>query len=416
MTRKRPVDQVLREHAPRVLGTLVRRYGDFDRCEDAVQEALVAAATRWRRDGVPEQPLGWLVTVASRRFLDDLRADTARQRRERSVVAAIPRDALVAAPADAEPPQDDTLALMFLCCHPALTPPSQLALTLRAVSGLTTSEIANAFLVPEATMGQRISRAKARLREARAPFGLPSESEFEPRLQVVLQVLYLLFNEGYSATSGPDLRRGDLTGEALRLMRSLRARVPESGEVDGLLALMLLTEARSAARTTPAGDLVPLAEQDRSRWDADAIAEGVELVTRALAKGHLGPYLVQAAIAAVHAEAPDAESTDWPQILALYEILERLAPNPVTALNRAVAVGMVRGPYAGLALLSELEQGVLAGNHRLLAVRAHLLERAGETAAASALYREAAGRARSLPERRFLLSRAAAGAEPSSTS
>jgi len=401
------VEESLRSLASQVLGSLVRRYGDFDRCEDAVQEALIAATDTWSRDGVPARPLGWLNKVATNRYIDRIRADSARERRERAALDAMPRDALVAPPPDAEVVRDDLLELLFLCCHPALTVSSQLALMLRAVAGLTTGEIAAAFLVPEKTMGQRVSRAKQRLREAGARFELPPDPEHGPRLRVVLHVLYLMFNEGYSASAGSDLRRPDLTGQAVKLVRRLYARLPDSGEVAGLLALMLLTEARGAARTGPDGVLVPLAEQDRSRWDAEAVAEGTEILTRTLATRPLGPYQVQAAIAAVHDEAPSAEATDWKQILALYEILERLHPNPVTTLNRAVALGMVRGPHAGLALLDELESGVLAGHHRLLAVRAYLLDRAGKTAAASSAYREAARLAGSRPEQRFLLLRAA---------
>ncbi len=400
--------ELLRGLAPQVLGLLMHRYGDLARCEDAVQEALIAAAGTWPADGVPEHPLGWLRTVATRRYIDQVRADSARTDREHAAFAALPGDAHLAPPADAEPPRDDLLELLFLCCHPVLNSSSQLALTLRAVGGLTTGEIAAACLVPEKTMGQRISRAKLRLREAGARFELPPEPERGPRLRVVLHVLYLIFNEGYSASGGSRLHRPDLTGQAVRLTRRLHARLPDDGEIAGLLALMLLTEARSATRTGPGGELVPLAEQDRTRWDRAAIAAGTALVTDALANRPLGPYQVQAAIAAVHSEAPSAEDTDWAQILALYEVLERLAPNPVVTLNRAVAVGMVRGPRAGLDLLAELEAGVLAGHHRLTAVRAHLLERAGDDEAAATAYREAARLAGSLPEQKFLLRKAAA--------
>ncbi|MEU4834883.1 sigma-70 family RNA polymerase sigma factor [Streptosporangium sp. NPDC023615] len=402
-----PVEELLRSLASRVLGSLVRRYGDFARCEDATQEALITAAGAWPRDGVPARPLGWLVTVAANRYIDQVRSDGARERRERAALDATPRDALVAPPPDAEETRDDLLELLFLCCHPALTVASQMALTLRAVAGLTTGEVAASFLVPEKTMGQRISRAKQRLREAGARFEAPTDPEHGPRLRVVLHVLYLVFNEGYSASAGSRLRRPELTRQALHLVRRLHARLPGSGETAGLLALMLLTEARAAARTGPDGVLVPLAEQDRSRWDAAAVAEGTELVARTLATGPIGPYQVQAAIAAVHDEAPSAEDTDWRQILGLYEILERLEPNPVTTLNRAVALAMVRGPRAGLALLDGLESGALAGHHRLLAVRAHLLDRDGRAAEAAEAYREAARLAGSRPERRFLLGRAA---------
>ncbi|QFZ23010.1 RNA polymerase sigma factor [Saccharothrix syringae] len=397
------VEQLLRTLTPRVLGTLVRRHGDFARCEDAVQEALIDAAGRWAGNGVPEHPLGWLVTVAGRRYVDLVRSDAARERREQAVFDAVPRDELVAAPPDAEPVRDDLLELLFLCCHPALTPPAQMALTLRAVAGLTTGEIAAAFLVPDKTMGQRISRAKLRLKEVGARFEAPTDNA----LDVVLHVLYLLFNEGYSASAGPVLRRTDLTGQAVRLARELHRRLPGSGEAAGLLALMLLTEARGAARTGPDGALVPLAEQDRSRWDRAAIAEGTDLVTRSLAAHPAGPYQVQAAIAAVHAEAASTGDTDWPQVLALYDVLERLAPNPVTALNRAVALGEVRGPRAALEVVDELGRGVLADHHRLHAVRAHLLERAGDRTAAGEAFRRAASLAGSVPEQRFLLSRAA---------
>lgn len=413
MTQDERVEDALRRLAPQVLGVLVHRYGDFARCEDAVQEALIAAADAWPRTGIPEHPLGWLSTVAARRYVDLVRADSARERRERAVLDATPPDEVVAPAPDEEPIRDDLLELLFLCCHPALTASSQLALTLRAVGGLTTAEIATACLVPEKTMGQRISRAKQRLREVGARFERPPEHEYGKRLRVVLHVLYLMFNEGYSTSAGSELRRTDLTRPALDLVRQLHERLPESsgeqsGEIAGLLALMVLTEARSQARTGPGGTLVPLAEQDRSRWDAAAIAEGVDLITRTLATRPLGPYQVQAAIAAVHDEAPSTEATDWPQILALYEVLERLAPNPVVTLNRAVAVGMVRGPDEGLALIGELESGVLAGSHRLLAVRAHLLEQAGDRTAAAAAFQEAARLAGSRPEQRFLLRRAAA--------
>jgi predicted RNA polymerase sigma factor len=337
--------------------------------------------------------------------VDQVRSDAARERRERAVFDASPRDRLVAAPPDAEPVRDDLLELLFLCCHPALAPAAQMALTLRAVAGLTTTEIAAAFLVPDKTMGQRISRAKQRLKEVGARFELPPDHERGPSLNVVLHVLYLLFNEGYSATAGPRLRRPELTDQAMRLTRRLHRRLP-SGETAGLLALMLLTEARGEARTGTDGMLIPLAEQDRSRWDRTLIAEGTELITRSLAAHPVGPYQVQAAIAAVHSEAASTEDTDWPQVLALYDVLDRLAPTPVTALNRAVALGEVRGPRAGLDVVADLEQGVLAGNHRLLAVRAHLLERAGDLPAAAETFRQASRLAGSVPEQQFLQLRA----------
>ena len=393
-------EDLLRALAPQVLGALVHRYGRFDACEDAVQEALLAAATQWPREGVPDHPRAWLVTVASRRLTDELRAEQARRRREDAVAAEPPP----APGAD----EDDTLALLVLCCHPALSPASQIALTLRAVGGLTTGEIARAFLVPEATMGQRISRAKQTIKAAGGTFALPPERELADRLRVVLHVLYLIFNEGYSATAGPDLQRADLVREAIRLTRSVLALRPDDGEVAGLLALMLLTDARRAARTGADGALVPLAEQDRALWRRDEIAEGAALVTDALARARVGPYQVQAAIAAVHAEAPRAEDTDWPQVLALYELLEGMAPNPVVTLNHAVALAMVRGPQAGLDLLATLDGDArLRDTHRVEAVRAHLLELAGERQAALAAYRSAARRTTSLPEKRHLEARAA---------
>jgi len=400
------VEDLLRPLTPQVLGLLVRRHGQFDACEDAVQEALIAAAAQWPRDGVPDDPRAWLIAVASRRLVDEWRSEHARREREERVAELEPAGE---AQADVARQGDDTLALLFLCCHPALTPPSQIALTLRAVGGLTTEEIAHAFLVPEATMAQRISRAKKGVKASGGGFEAPAAGvEREERLRAVLHVLYLIFNEGYTASSGPDLRRGELTGEAIRLARLLARLLPDDAEVAGLLALMLLTYARCEARTTPGGDLVPLAEQERGRWDAAAIAEGVALVEAALPRGQVGPYQLQAAIAAVHAEAPTAEQTDWPQILALYLLLERVAPNPMVTLNRAVALAEVDGPRAGLALLASLEGDErLAEHHRLAAVRAHLLERAGERDAAREAYREAARRTTSLPERRYLEGRAA---------
>jgi RNA polymerase sigma factor (sigma-70 family) len=395
--------RAVRRLVPEVLGALVRRYGHFDACEDAVQEALAAAAAQWPAQGWPEHPRAWLVTVASRRLADELRSDAARRRREEA-------DAIGTPPAsdgdELRPTGDDTLTLLFLCCHPALTRPSQIALTLRAVGGLTTAEIARAFLVPEATMARRISRAKQRVKGAR--FELPPPAEQAERLGVVLHVVYLVFNEGYTATSGTRLVRAELTAEAIRLARELHRLVPGDGEVAGLLGLLLLTDARRAARTAPDGSLVPLGEQDRTRWDADAIAEGVALVTGALSSGPIGPYQLQAAIAAVHDEAPTAAATDWPQILALYTVLERVAPNPAVTLNRAVALAEVRGPAAGLALLDRLAADErLSASHHLVSVRAHLLELAGDPVAARAGYREAARRTTSEPERRHLLSRAA---------
>ncbi|MFE1957575.1 RNA polymerase sigma factor [Streptomyces sp. NPDC059479] len=399
-------EDLLRLHAPQVLGALVRRYGHFGAAEDSVQEALLAAAAQWPEQGVPANPRGWLIKVASRRLMDQLRADAARRGREETAAALLPRDDFVVAPPGESraPSEDDTLSLLFLCCHPALTPAAQIALTLRAVGGLTTAEIARAHLVPEATMAQRISRAKQKVKGV--PFGQPGPEDRDLRLAVVLQVLYLIFNEGYTATSGSDLHRADLAREAIRLTRAVRRLLPKEGAVTGLLALMLLTDARSAARTGPHGELIPLDEQDRTRWDRRTIAEGTALVEEALAQGPAGPYQVQAAIAALHGEAACAEDTDWPQILALYDVLVHRAPEPMAELGRAVAVAMVRGPRAGLAEAAELE-GRLAGHHRLDAVRAHLLEKAGDTEGARAAYQLAAQRTLSAPEAQYLRTRAA---------
>jgi len=396
------VEDLLRELAPQVLGVLVRRYGRFDSSEDAVQEALLAAATQWPEQGVPESPRAWLVTVASRRLVDGWRSEDARRRREeRGTVRDVPHSGPVAE-------RDDTLTLLFLCCHPSLSVPSQLALTLRAVGGLTTAEIANAFLVPEPTMAQRISRAKQTIRNAGARFDLPPEAEREDRLRVVLHVLYLLFNEGYTTSAGPALHRADLTSEAIRLARLLRRLVPENGEIAGLLALMLLTDARRAARTTPDGALVPLAEQDRALWDRTQIEEGVGIIGDTLGRAAIGAYQLQAAIAAIHDEAPSDDETDWPQILALYDVLEQVSPGPVVTLNRAVAVAMVDGPRAGLAVLGTLDDDDrMAHTHRLEAVRGHLLELAGELGAARESYRRAAMMTASVPEQRYLAMRAA---------
>jgi RNA polymerase sigma factor (sigma-70 family) len=408
------VDDVLRDLAPQVLGVLVRRSGQFDAAEDAVQEAQLAAAVQWPGDGVPDNPRAWLITVASRRLTDELRSEQARRRREDTIAALVPSgEKMAPAPGD-EPPaeEDDTLALLFLCCHPDLSPASQVALTLRAVGGLTTAQIASAFLVPEATMAQRISRAKQRIKANGASFRVPPEPERTERLDAVLHVLYLVFNEGYTATSGPDLHRTELTREAIRLTRAVRDLLPDDGEVAGLLALMLLIDARRPARTRPGGALVPLAEQDRELWIRESIEEGVALVTEALAHSAPGLYQLQAAIAAVHAEAAQAEDTDWPQILALYRVLERISPNPMVTLNHAVALAMVRGPRAGLDLLRTLDgDDRLATHHRLDAVRAHLLELAGDHATALAGYRRAARRTTSLPEQRYLEGRAARLAE-----
>jgi RNA polymerase sigma factor (sigma-70 family) len=404
------IEDLLHELAPQILGSLVRRHGQFDACEDAVQEALLSAAVQWPGEGVPDNPRGWLITVASRRMTDLFRSEQARRRREETAALMAPADEAVAAgPGDEQPSdQDDTLTLLFLCCHPALSPPSQVALTLRAVGGLTTAQIAAAFFVPEATMAQRISRAKQRIKATGTSFRMPPEDERSGRLAVVLHVLYLIFNEGYTATSGPDLVRVALTGEAIRLTRAVHAQLPDDGEVAGLLALMLLTDARRRSRSHADGTLIPLAEQDRALWDAESIKEGVALVSDSLSRSELGPYQVQAAIAAVHDEAPRAEDTDWPQVVQLYRVLERISPNPMATLNHAVAVAMVRGPRAGLDMLEPLDApGKLGTHHRLAAVRAHLLEQAGDLAEARDGYLLAARRATSIPERRYLEAQAA---------
>ncbi|PMR58177.1 RNA polymerase subunit sigma-24 [Verrucosispora sp. ts21] len=402
------MQDLLRGLVPQVLSVLVRRHGDFEACEDAVQEALLAAVVQWPEQGMPDFPLAWLITVASRRLTDLRRSEAARHRREVNSAALTPRDEFVAAgPGDDLPHGDDTLVLLLLCCHPALSRPAQMALTLRAVGGLTTAQIANAFMVPDATMSQRISRAKRQIKAAGATFQMPSGADLHERLQVVRHVLYLIFNEGYTATSGPDLRRPDLTREAIRLTREIHRLLPDDGEVAGLLALMLLTDARSPARTGPDGALIALADQDRSKWNQDQIAEGVGLVTRTLSSAPIGPYQLQAAIAALHDEAERAEDTDWPQILVLYDLLEQVWPNPVVRLNKAVAATMARGPRSGLELLATLDSDErIAGSHRLLAVRAHLLELAGDCRAALAAYKAAARRATNLPERRYLEARA----------
>jgi RNA polymerase sigma factor (sigma-70 family) len=395
--------ELARPLAPEVLGRLVRRYGSFGACEDAVQEALLAAVTQWPAAGVPDNPRAWLLTTASRRLIDEFRSDAARRRREEQDVLATP---LPGAPA---PAHDDSLALLFLCCHEALSPASQIALTLRAVGGLTTAEIASAFLVPEATMAQRISRAKRTIADAGARFELNPGGPDERRVAAVSHTLYLIFTEGHTASSGDRIQRLDLAREAIRLARLLRRVLPADDEVAGLLALMLLTHARHEARTGPTGELIPLDVQDRRLWDRALIAEGVALVEGSLITGPVGPLQLQAAIAAVHAEAPSAEETDWREISALYELLERIAPNPVFTLNRVVAVAMCDGPHAGLALLAEVEGDPrLAGGHRVAAIRGHLLERGGDPAAAADAYQAAARLTRSRPERDYLLRKATA--------
>ena len=393
------IEDLLRELAPQALGALVRHHGHFDTCEDAVQEALLAAAQQWPVDGVPDNPRSWLIRVASNKYTDQVRSELARRRREEAVGQE---------PAIEEGGStDDSLVLLFLCCHPTLSPPSQVALTLRAVGGLTTDEIARAFLVPEATMGKRITRAKQTVKAAGAQFSMPPPDQRAVRLAAVLQVLYLVFNEGYTATSGAQSIRVELSAEAIRLTRLLYRLLPDDGEVAGLLALMLLTDARRRARTTAAGELVPLDEQDRALWDQTAIAEGTALVTAAMSRAPLGPYQLQAAIAAVHDEAARAADTDWRQILALYDLLLKLGDNPMVKLNRAVALARILGPRAGLKELDRLDDDQrLKGNHRLDTARAHLLELAGDRAAAVEHYRTAARRTLSLPERQYLLTQA----------
>jgi RNA polymerase sigma factor (sigma-70 family) len=401
-----PIEYLLRELTPQVLGIVVRRFRDFPSAEDAVQEASIAAAFQWPRDGVPENPRAWLTQVAFRKMADHIRSESARRHRETEVAEEAAR-APEPAPETA-PQEDDTLVLLFMCCHPALTPASAIALTLRAGGGLTTAEIASAFLVPLATMAQRISRAKQSIKESGVPFQLPTAQERGERLRSVLHVLYLIFNEGYTTSAGPHLRRADLSHEAIRLARVVHHLQPDDTEVAGLLALMLLTDARRMARSGANDELIPLARQDRTLWDREQIAEGVALLSAALPRGSVGPYQLQAAIAAVHDEAPRAEDTDWPQILALYELLKRMSDNPMVLLNHAIAAAMVQGPKKGLDLLDELKEDArLADHHRLDAVRAHLLEMAGEPEAAARYYRLAAGKTGNLPERNYLLTQAA---------
>ena len=402
------LQDLLRHLAPRVLAALVRRYGHFDTAEDATQEALIAAATTWPEQGRPDNPLGWLITVASRRLTDLLRSEQARQRRQAAVALwTLPAERVAPAADRHAANGDDTLVLLFMCCHPALSPASQIALTLRAVGGLTTLEIARAFLVPEATMTRRITRAKQTIKDSGIPFRMPAASDLGERLSAVLHVLYLIFNEGYASTSGASLYRTDLSSEAIRLCREVHRLQPDDPEVTGLLALMLLTDARRTARTGPNGELIPMAEQDRSRWNAHYIAEGVKLVTEALQQGKPGPYQLQAAIAAVHDEAPSMEATDWPQIVALYGVLLQVLSNPVVELNHAVAVGMAQGPQAGLRLVDKLETDArLAQDYRLYAVRAHLQEMAGDRPRARDSYVAAAQRAPNLAQQRYLHARA----------
>jgi RNA polymerase sigma factor (sigma-70 family) len=404
-------EHLLRDLAPQVLGVLLHRFRDFSEAEDAVQESLIAAANQWPHEGLPDNPRAWLIRVATRRMTDRMRSERARLNRETEAAAA--QSLFVIPNFDLESDaHDDTLTLLFMCCHPALSPPSAIALTLRAVGGLSTVEIASAFLVPESTMAQRISRAKATIKSSGVRFHPPSSKERAERLRAALHVLYLIFNEGYTSSAGPDLQRLDLSAEAIRLTRATHTLLPDDSEVAGLLALMLLTDARRTARTGPAGELIPLNEQDRSLWDQHAIQEGIALLTGALQKGSIGSYTLQAAIAAVHDEAPRAEATDWPQILALYDLLRRMSDNPMVLLNHAVAAAMVHGPAAGLDLLKALDtDDRLSRHHRLDGVRAHLFELAGDRVAALAHYRAAAKKTASLPERNYLLTQAARLAE-----
>jgi RNA polymerase sigma factor (sigma-70 family) len=401
------IERLLRELRPQTLATVVRRFHDFAAAEDAVQEASLAAAIQWPREGLPDNPRAWLTQVAFRRMADYIRSESARRRRE-SEVALDAAHTTESPGIETSPQEDDTLTLLFMCCHPALTPASAIALTLRAVGGLTTAEIARAFLVPEATMAQRISRAKQGVKNSGIPFQPPTSEDRAQRLRAVLHVLYLIFNEGYTSSAGPDLRRDDLAHEAMRLTRIVHHLQPNDTEVAGLLALMLLTDARRLARTGAGGELIPLAQQDRALWDKRQIEEGVALISATLPKGSVGPYQLQAAIAAVHDEAARAEDTDWPQILALYELLGRLSDNPMVRLNHAIAAAMVHGAKKGLELLDALKADArLADHHRLDAVRAHLLELAGDREAAVRHYRAAAGKTGSLPERNYLLTQAA---------
>jgi RNA polymerase sigma factor (sigma-70 family) len=413
-------EHLLRELAPQVLGAVIRRFGDFAAAEDAVQEALLAAALQWPEHGVPDNPRGWLIHVAARRMTDQIRADFARRKREMVVVLQEPPEQQMVQPPDIALPadRDDTLILLFMCCHSALTRSSAIALTLRAVGGLTTAEIANAFLVPEATMAQRISRAKRLIKTSGVPFRMPTDRERAERLSAVLHVLYLIFNEGYTSSIGSSLHRTDLSNEAIRLTRAVHHLLPDDGEVAGLLALMLLTDARRPARTGPDGELIPLEEQDRSLWHREAIVEGVALISQTLSRGSIGMYQLQAAIAAVHDEAARHEDTDWPQILALYGLLKRMSDNPMIALSHAIASAMVHGPAHGLKLLEALDADErLAGHYRLDAVRAHLLEMSGHHHAAITHYLAAANRTTSVPEQHYLQTKAArlAAAHASST-
>ncbi|MBA3529754.1 MAG: sigma-70 family RNA polymerase sigma factor, partial [Propionibacteriaceae bacterium] len=405
----RQLEDVWRRESPHVLGALLRRHADLGDCEDAAQEAVEAAARQWPREGVPENPRGWLIRVASRRLIDQTRSERARAVREEAVAVAQPNDAFITPGVDTEQERaaDDSLQLLLLCCHPSLTRRSQVALTLRAVSGLSTPQIAAAFLVPEATMAQRLSRAKATLHAREARFELPEASALPERVAAVLDVLYLVFNEGYMRSAGHSLVDTSLTQEAIRLTRQLHRHLPDHDEVAGALALMMLTQARQAARVDDRGDLIPLSEQDRQLWDKELIAEGVGILELALPRGHVGRFQLQAASAAVHAESPTWQDTDWRQISLLYEMLERTAPSPAVTLNQAVAVSMSLGPQHGLTIIDNLlTDPTMRRHHRTHAVRGHLLETAGDLAGAADEYSRAAQLTASLPEQRYLNARA----------
>jgi len=403
------IGRLLRDLTPQVLAAVAKRYGDFDAAEDAVQESLIAATQQWPAAGLPSNPRGWLYHVAIRRLSDLARGEVARRRREEAVSNESSIETVIPAMlGEMTADEDDSLVLVFMCCHPALTTTSAIALTLRAVGGLTTAQIANAFLTPEATMAQRISRAKQTIKNSGTAFSMPTDAERDDRLAAVLHVLYLIFSEGYTSSVGETLHRPDLSNEAIRLTRMLHAQLPNDGEVTGLLALMLLTDARRAARTGVQGEIVPLNEQDRSKWDQRLIAEGVALVSTALSNGVVGYYQLQAAIAAAHDGARRAEDTDWRQIAGLYTALEAIAKNPMIQLNRAVAVAMVEGPARGLELVDALDvDGGLKGHYRLDAVRGHFYEMAGDVTRAIESFRLAALRTASTPERDYLQMKAA---------